>query len=250
MNIYKSKSLPIYLFLAVGILLFQSADIKAQNNRDRKPTNLKVLPPDIDPHELRNIMQSFTTALGVHCDYCHDEDKGEAADTKPEKLVARVMMKMRTSINNTFLNDARIIKKDIGNINCVNCHHGSPNVTLLEDELYKTYQKSGYDSSIVKYGSLKTEFYGGAIYDFRENSLIAFSLKLLNDKKIEDALKILNKNLDIFPQSTRTLNALGNTYLTKGEKETAASYFEKALAIDPQNRFSRQMLNRIKENKL
>ncbi|MCX6169775.1 MAG: c-type cytochrome [Ignavibacteriales bacterium] len=248
MNIYKSKSLPIFLFLTFGIFL--STNINAQNNRDRKPTNLKVLPPDIDPHELRSIMQSFTTALGVHCDYCHDEDKGEASDIKPEKQIARVMMKMRTDINDTFLKEARTIKSDLGNINCVNCHHGSPNVTLLEDELYLTYQKSGFDTSIEKYNSLKKEYYGGAIYDFRENSLISFAAKLSNDKKFDDALKILDKNLEIFPQSTRTLNSIGNTYLTKGEKETAASYFEKALVIDPQNRFSRQMLDRIKENKL
>ena len=249
MNTYKSKSLAIYSFLVIGIILFHGTNIKAQNSHDRKPTNLKVLPQDINPHELRSIMQSFTNALGVHCDYCHDEDKGEASDIKPEKQIARVMMKMRTNINDTFLKEARTIKSDIVDINCVNCHHGSPKVTLLEDELYLTYQKSGFASAIEKYNSLKKEYYGGAIYDFREISLISFAAKLSNDKKFDDALKILDKNLEIFPQSTRTLNATANTYMNAGDKEKALFYFEKTLAIDPNDRFARLMINRIKENK-
>lgn len=159
------------------------------------------------------------------------------------------MMKMRTNINEVYLKETRSLKGDVADLGCVTCHHCSPKVRLLEDELYSAYQSKGFDASIEKYNSLRKEFYGAAVYDFLEGSLVSFSSKLLNYKKFDDAIKALNKNLELFPQSTRSLNTLGNAYIGKGEKETAVSYFEKTLALDPQNRFAKQMLNRLREEK-
>lgn len=237
---------PVFLFL----VFFSLSTYYAQNNQERKPTNLKVLPKDISNQDLRNIMQGFSSALGVHCEYCHYEEEHDfASDGMQTKQIARVMMKMKSNINETFLKEARAIKNDIVDLNCVSCHHGSPKVRLLEDVLYSSYLKSGIDSSLIQYNSLRKDYYGAAIYDFREMSLINFSHKLIEDKKYDDAAKILNKNLELFPTSTRTLNSFANLYLTKGDKETAASYLQKVLAIEPKNRFATQMLDRINAGK-
>ena len=250
MGTNKSFSIICKFFFAVLILVLCSLQINAQNNRDKKPTNLKVLPQDISNQDLRNIMQSFSSALGVHCEYCHYEEENDfASDGMATKQVARVMMKMRSNINETFLKEARSIKNDVVDLNCVSCHHGSPKVRLLEDVLYGSYQKGGIDSSLVQYNSLRKDYYGAAVYDFREMSLINFSHKLIEDKKYDDAAKVLNKNLELFPSSTRTLNSYANLYLMKGEKETATSYLQKVIAVDPKNRFAAQMLERIKSGK-
>jgi tetratricopeptide (TPR) repeat protein len=238
------------IFIFFSFLAFCQISINAQSSRDKKLTNLKILPQDISGQELRNVMQGFSSALGVHCEYCHYEEENDfASDGMPAKQIARVMMKMKSGINDTFLKEARTINKDIAGLNCVSCHHGSPKIRLLEDVLYDTYQKKGIDSSIVQYNTLRKNYYGAAIYDFREMSLINYSHKLITDKKFDDAVFVLKKNLEFFPQSTRTFNSFANLYNDKGEKDNAVAYLQKSLAVDPGNRYAKQMLERINAKK-
>ena len=63
--------------------------------------NLKVLPKDISKEKLDKIMFGFKDALGVKCSYCHAKSQDTtvrhpdfASDEKPEKEIARSMMKM------------------------------------------------------------------------------------------------------------------------------------------------------------
>ena len=67
-------------------------------------------------HEaLMAMMQSYTKALGVKCDYCHTADFGE--DT-PHKEVARYMI-------TTFTNN---LTKDGNPVTCNDCHQGRARV--------------------------------------------------------------------------------------------------------------------------
>src|SRR4051794_26122586 len=69
------------------------------------PANLQVLPKDIPRAQLTEIMRSFNTALGVQCAHCHvyvapgDPTNDMAADTKPTKVLARVMIQMTNDVN-------------------------------------------------------------------------------------------------------------------------------------------------------
>ncbi|MEJ0082894.1 MAG: c-type cytochrome [Puia sp.] len=54
-------------------------------------------------------MDHFKAALGVKCSFCHAPSKDTAqkwpdfaSDDKPEKLIARKMMKMTSKINKKF----------------------------------------------------------------------------------------------------------------------------------------------------
>src|SRR3954471_11981497 len=70
-----------------------------------KFTNLKVLPKDIHKDDLVRTMKAFSAGLGVRCDHCHvltSEKKDFAADTKPEKQMAREMMKLVHNLNTEF----------------------------------------------------------------------------------------------------------------------------------------------------
>ena len=96
-------------------------------------TNLKVLPKDISSKDMSKIMvDEMADALGVSCGFCHAEKAGShqldyASDAKPEKAIARQMMRMTLKINKTFfkskhpaLQDAALI------ITCNTCHNGQP----------------------------------------------------------------------------------------------------------------------------
>ena len=94
-------------------------------------SNLKVLPKDISPNDLKKIMVSdFEDALGVGCNFCHAAGKTEgeldyASDAKPEKNIARSMMRLTLGINKKFFKVKHpIIGSDVLTINCNTCHNG------------------------------------------------------------------------------------------------------------------------------
>ncbi len=96
---------------------------------ERKYKNLKILSKNISDKELDSVMHTFTRGLGVRCDFCHvptaDRKMDFASDEKPEKNIARKMMKMANKINKKYFNYA---KDEQGNavkaLTCYSCHHG------------------------------------------------------------------------------------------------------------------------------
>jgi hypothetical protein len=107
-----------------------------QENHQRRPiprpTNLQVLPKDISTTDLIATMRSYTGALGVECTFCHAEDPQThrpnfAADTNPDKGIARTMISMTNEINAKYLSqvkdpDATPAQKTV---TCGTCHRGN-----------------------------------------------------------------------------------------------------------------------------
>jgi Photosynthetic reaction centre cytochrome C subunit len=96
------------------------------------PTNLQVLPKDISPSELMKLMGGYSKALGVHCNFCHEvngqtRQPNFAADTKPDKNIARTMIAMTEEINSKFMtqiNDPDAKPED-RTVTCGTCHRGN-----------------------------------------------------------------------------------------------------------------------------
>ena len=96
-------------------------------------SNLKVLPKDISTKDLSRIMiDDFEDGLGVACGFCHAEKKDShqldyASDAKPEKEIARLMMKMTVGINKKYFNAKQsMIGDSTLVISCITCHNGQP----------------------------------------------------------------------------------------------------------------------------
>ena len=70
--------------------------------------NLKVLPKNISSAALSKIMvDDFVDGLGVSCGFCHAEQKNShgldyASDERPEKQIARLMMRMTMGVNKKY----------------------------------------------------------------------------------------------------------------------------------------------------
>lgn len=104
------------------------AAVKAPKNSLR---NLKVLPQDISDEKLDSIMQTYNTALGVKCKFCHVPQKifldslDYASDAEPMKENARKMMKMVIEINKSnfyFFPEQR--PEYLNTVSCKTCHRG------------------------------------------------------------------------------------------------------------------------------
>ncbi|OZC02860.1 c-type cytochrome [Rubricoccus marinus] len=93
--------------------------------------NLQVLPDSLSRDELIGMMRGYADGLGVKCGYCHVREDGEFAfgsDAKPEKEVARGMIRMVRQINTEILpaidrstDEAAEPQVDV---TCWTCHRG------------------------------------------------------------------------------------------------------------------------------
>jgi hypothetical protein len=106
------------------------------------PTNLKVLPKTLTGNQVRDIMEGWSGALGVHCNACHTADPTKTGpngrprlnfpdDSKPEKNAARLMAKMTADVNENYVSmidlpDAKESTADKGQakVSCGTCHRG------------------------------------------------------------------------------------------------------------------------------
>ena len=132
-----NNKLKIILVLAVAAIM-GSALVKPGSSKDNY-TNLQVLPKDISPKDLQRIMvDEFEDGLGVGCNFCHAQEKGSlhldyASDAKPEKEIARAMMRMTMELNKKyFAVEQPIIGDTLMMISCSNCHHGVAHPGLNE----------------------------------------------------------------------------------------------------------------------
>ena len=117
----------IVLILAVIISVAAIEPIRHKDDF----TNLKVLPNDISPKALQQIMvDEFQDGLGVGCNFCHANEKGSlhldyASDEKPEKEIARSMMRMAMDINKKYFEvEHPVIGDSLMAVSCNTCHHG------------------------------------------------------------------------------------------------------------------------------
>ncbi|HEX5023958.1 MAG TPA: c-type cytochrome [Agriterribacter sp.] len=115
-----------------SLLLIFMAGIAATtvDAKDPKP-NLKVLPKNISHEQLEKIMKGFNVSLGVKCNHCHAQSKTNekkldfSSDEKPEKDVARSMIRMTAKLNKKYFD----YNKDGGGdnalaVSCITCHNG------------------------------------------------------------------------------------------------------------------------------
>jgi cytochrome c553 len=119
--------------ITMSVLAFTVVSMSAfMPQAPKKASNLKVLPKDISHEELDKIMDGYKVALGVRCSFCHAADKSDpkhmdfASDAKPEKEIARDMMRMTIKINKKYfhIKDADDTKAVLA-VSCFTCHNGN-----------------------------------------------------------------------------------------------------------------------------
>lgn len=129
----------LFLSAAFGVALplsAQTASASASGHAPQqmqmpKPTNLQVLPKDISGQQLMATMMGFRKALGVECGFCHAVNPQThrpnfASDAKPDKAMARTMIRMTQEINSKYIStikdpDATPAEKTV---TCGTCHRG------------------------------------------------------------------------------------------------------------------------------
>jgi hypothetical protein len=109
----------ILLMVLLALPLF--AQDQPKGGARPAPKNLQL----IKPEEIRDMMRSFTVALGGKCDMCHV--KGDfASDDNEHKVIARKMIVMTREINGKFPDGKT-------HVTCYTCHRGDHEPKMAPD---------------------------------------------------------------------------------------------------------------------
>jgi hypothetical protein len=96
-------------------------------------TNLQVLPKDMPRAQVITIMRGFDAALQVECGHCHVwtgpnlPTNDYASDIKPQKKIAREMLKMVMAANQAIGPAVQTnANRKAQDVTCATCHRGVP----------------------------------------------------------------------------------------------------------------------------
>ena len=218
------------------------------------PKNLKVLPMDIPVRALLDTMRSFTGALGVRCNFCHVGKEGEpltsydfAADDKPEKAKARVMMRMVKAIDGEYLTQLPSRSQPAVAVTCATCHRGVSVPYPLDQVILTAYDSGGVDSAEARYTALRERYYGRSSYDFSDAALAAVSQSLMSRGRAADAATLSALNTKVSPNSGFAFRQAADAQLAAGDTAAAVASLQRALSINPNDQQAKRTLDRVKK---
>src|SRR5262249_52502277 len=148
---------------------------------------------------------------------------------KPTKEKARAMMRMVQDINDKYLSALEHRADPPVRVQCFTCHRGAAQPRMLQDVLQLAYDQGGLDSTVTRYQSLRSRYYGRATYDFGEVPLADVAGKLSSGGHSGDAVKLLDLNVEMNPTSAfakrqQTAEALRGAFRDPSPDSGAAVY--------------------------
>ena len=162
MSFIRATVVAAFAALAVPtVLLAQGGREGGRGGGGQPLKNLQVLPKDMTRQQVTALMRTFTSALGVRCDHCHEPDPNAAPpaegrgrggpeldhslDGKETKKVAREMIRMVNAINSEYLPKTGRTIDARNQVSCETCHHGLSRPQTLRAALAGAVQaKDGY----------------------------------------------------------------------------------------------------------
>ncbi len=105
--------------------------------------------------------------------------------------------------------------------------------------------RDGLDPAVKRYRQLKKEEPEG--WSFAENELNLFGYQLLARNRIDEAISILELNVEAFPEAFNTYDSLAEAYMLAGRTEAAITNYEHSLELNPNNANAVAMLDRLRE---
>jgi uncharacterized membrane protein len=113
----------------------------------------------------------------------------------------------------------------------------------IAETLSSTIASSGIDAAATQYHDLKAA--APATYNFDEGELNALGYQLIRANKFKEAIRILQFNVEAYPQSSNVYDSLGEAYMDDGNKLQAIANYQKSLQLNPRNRGAVQMLQKL-----
>jgi FKBP-type peptidyl-prolyl cis-trans isomerase 2 len=113
----------------------------------------------------------------------------------------------------------------------------------IGDEMLGIIFEKNVDEAIKRYYEAKEKSFDD--YNFKEGQLNVLGYDLLKGQRNKDAIKILELNVKLFPNSANVYDSLGEAYMIDGNKELAIKNYKKSLELNPGNENAKNMLQQL-----
>jgi tetratricopeptide (TPR) repeat protein len=113
----------------------------------------------------------------------------------------------------------------------------------IAETLSATIASSGLDAAVKQYHDLKAA--APATYNFDEGQLNGLGYRLIRANKFKEAIRILQLNVEAYPQSSNVYDSLGEAYMNEGNKPQAIANYQKSLQLNPKNGGAVKMLQKL-----
>lgn len=80
-----------------------------------------------------------------------------------------------------------------------------------------------------------------------ENDLNTTGYKLLNAKRVNDAIEVFKLNVKLHPDAWNPYDSLGEAYAVAGNKDEAIKNYQKSIELNPQNDNGKKALEKLKQ---
>ncbi|MCJ7772621.1 MAG: serine hydrolase [Desulfobacterales bacterium] len=104
---------------------------------------------------------------------------------------------------------------------------------------------NGFNAAVEKYEDLKRNDF--QLFDFRENQLNSLGYSLINKGMIDEAIAMLKRNVEAYPESANVYDSLAEAFMLSGRNDLAIKNYEKSLRLNPENANARLMLEKLKK---
>jgi len=104
----------------------------------------------------------------------------------------------------------------------------------IVETLSATLESAGVDQAEKQYHQLKAT--APATYNFDEDQLNILGYTLIRANRFKEAIRILQLNVEAYPQSSNVYDSLGEAYMNDGNKPLAIANYQKSLQLNPKNR--------------
>jgi tetratricopeptide (TPR) repeat protein len=113
----------------------------------------------------------------------------------------------------------------------------------IAETLSATIASRGLEPAIEQYRELKAS--APSTYNFDEDELNSLGYQLMRGKKLDEAVRILQLNVETYPQSSNAYDSLGEAYMNAGNKALAIANYRKSLQLNPKNGNGAKMLEKL-----
>jgi CubicO group peptidase (beta-lactamase class C family) len=118
---------------------------------------------------------------------------------------------------------------------------------LIIFEVYRKMKVTSVEEGIVYLKDIKKNKSEAYNFNGFENELNRLTYKFLGDKKIEDALKIIDYAISEFPNSSNLYDTRGEVYFIKKDYNASKKDYQKTVELNPNNDNAKEMLLKIEK---
>jgi uncharacterized membrane protein len=113
----------------------------------------------------------------------------------------------------------------------------------IAETLSASVASGGIDAAVKQYHDLKAA--APATYNFEEDELNNLGYEFIRAKKFKEAVRILQLNVEAYPQSSNVYDSLGEAYMDDGNKPLAIANYQESIELNPKNRSAVVMMQKL-----